>query len=231
MGGINHAMASDIEKAEREQRAERLKQARRAAGFRGATGVAQAISGLNIDTYKAHEQGRNGFGLTDAKRYARAFRVSLQWLNFGLGSPDDPYVEDAAPVVTAPLISWVSAGAMETPEVVQESQDAERIAVGGLDPNGEWIALRIPPLYDSMDRISPPESVIIVNLKDRRLVSNACYVIADAESGEASYKRYRANPPRWEPVSTNPSHEAMFLDDMDGEPRIIGRVRRSMIDM
>lgn len=136
-----------------------------------------------------------------------------------------------APDFEIPMISWVSAGAMEAPEVVQELEDAPKLHMSGLDHDGEWIALRIPPLYDSMDRISPPESVIIVNLKDRRLVSNACYVIADAESGEASYKRYRANPPRWEPVSTNLTHEPIFLDEMEGEPRIIGRVRRTMLDM
>lgn len=203
--------------------------ARQAAGLSGPVAVEKRISGLNIDTYKAHEQGRNGFGLADAKRYARAFRVSLQWLNFGIGSPDDPYIDDTPATISVPLISWVSAGAMQAPDVVQEIDSAPRVHAADLDPKGEWIALRVPT--DSMDRISPPDSIIFVNLRDKRLVSNACYVIADAETGETSYKRFRSNPARWEPVSTNLSHEPMYLDEMDGEPTVIGRVKRSMIDM
>lgn len=223
-------MLDPTERHEREARAARLVAARKRADLGGPRKLAQQF-GWDENKYKAHESGRNGFGLVDAKAYAEAFNVSLTWLNFGFGSPDDEFIDDAQATVSVPLISWVSAGTMEAPEVVQELHDAPRLIAGDLDPKGEWIALRIPPLYDSMDRISPPESVIIVNLKDTRLVSNACYVIADAETGEASYKRWRPNPARWEPVSTNLAHEPMFLDEMDGEPRIIGRVRRSMIDM
>lgn len=78
-----------------------------------------------------------------------------------------------------------------------------------------------------MDRISPPDSMIIVNRRDKRLVANACYVIADGDGG-ATYKRYRPDPMRFEPVSTNPAHEPMFPDH---EPTIIGRVRRTILDM
>lgn len=222
-------MATHDEKAERALRADRLKQARRAAGFSGPTAVVERLEGLNIDTYKAHEQGRNGFGLSDAKRYARAFKVSLQWLNFGIGSPDDPYIDDTPATVSVPLISWVSAGSMQSPDAVQNVDDAGRLYESGLDPKGQWVALRVDG--DSMDRISPPDSIIFVDLRDKRLVANACYVIADAETGEASYKRWRSSPARWEPVSTNVAHEPMFLDDLDGEPRVIGRVRRSVIEM
>ena len=108
--------------------------------------------------------------------------------------------------------------------------DAQQEPIGeidasDLDPKGQWIALRVQG--DSMDRISPPGSVIFVNLRDKRLVTNACYIITNGD-GEATYKRFRANPPRFEPVSTNPAHEPIFPD---GEPAVIGRVRRSFIDM
>lgn len=122
-----------------------------------------------------------------------------------------------------PLITWVSAGAMAR-DVGQQDIIGETEAVG-LDPRGKWIALRVDG--DSMDRISPPGSVIFVNLADRRLVPNACYIIVNGDS-EATYKRFRANPPRFEPVSTNPAHEPIFPD---GEPAVIGRVRRSTIEM
>jgi SOS-response transcriptional repressor LexA len=128
----------------------------------------------------------------------------------------------------APLISWVCAGAPKAPSSVLELNEAKMVYVHGLDPKGDWIALEVEG--DSMDRISPPESVIFVNRNDKRLVTNACYVISDAEGGEATYKRFRANPDRWEPVSTNTEHEPMFVKK-GREPVIIGRVRKTLLSM
>lgn len=125
--------------------------------------------------------------------------------------------------LSVPLLTWVSAGAMAQDDAQQEA--IGEIDASDLDPKGQWIALRVEG--DSMDRISPPGSVIFVNLKDRRLVTNACYIITNGD-GEATYKRFRANPPRFEPVSTNPAHEPIFPD---GEPTVLGRVRRSTIEM
>ena len=81
-------MADSIEKSEREHRAKRLVQARKAAGFSGPTPVAEALK-MNVNSYKAYEQGRNGFGIVDAKAFAALFGVSLRWLAFGEGHPED----------------------------------------------------------------------------------------------------------------------------------------------
>lgn len=139
-------------------------------------------------------------------------------------SPADLFDDPATHVIPVPLISWVSAGALAQQEAVTTIEDYPVIDVAGLPP-GDWIGLRVEG--DSMDRISPPESIILVNRKDKRLVANACYVIADHQ-GNATYKRYRPNPSRFEPVSTNPSHEPIFPDH---DAPVVGRVRRSMIDM
>lgn len=122
-----------------------------------------------------------------------------------------------------PILTWVSAGRMAREEGQQDIIGDTDAA--DLDPRGQWIALRVEG--DSMDRISPPGSLIFVNLADRRLVTNACYIITNGD-GEATYKRFRANPARFEPVSTNPAHEPIFPD---GDPVVLGRVRRSIIDM
>ncbi len=66
-----------------------------------------------------------------------------------------------------------------------------------------------------------------VNRRDRRLVPNACYIIAN-EEGEATYKRYRPSPERYEPVSTNDEHQPLFPN---GALNVIGRVKRSILDM
>lgn len=78
-----------------------------------------------------------------------------------------------------------------------------------------------------MDRISPPGSTIFVDRADKRLVMNSCYVIA-LEGGEATYKRYRPNPDRFEPVSVNPEHEPIYPE---GQVHIIGRVRKTTLPM
>mgnify|MGYP000851157810 CR=1 FL=1 len=219
-------MKSDMERREREERAARLVEARKDAGFRGPQAVADRF-GFNVNTYKAHEAGRNGFGIADAKEYAKAFKVSLNWLNFGIGSKDDP--DEPVEMKEVKLISWGSAGALVQPETSISPEDLEyapTVFTTDLDASGDWIALRVDG--DSMNRISPHDSIIFVNRRDRKLVPNACYIIADGEGG-ATYKRYRP-PNTWEPVSTNPAHRPMELPDGQ-HPEIIGRVRKTVLAM
>ncbi|CAB5079573.1 LexA SOS-response transcriptional repressors (RecA-mediated autopeptidases) [uncultured Caudovirales phage] len=122
-----------------------------------------------------------------------------------------------------PLVSWVSAGKMSFPDISEEV--VGHVQQGGLDPDGDWIALRV--VGDSMDRISPPDSIIFVDRGDKVLVPNACYVISNGD-GEATYKRFRSNPMRFEPVSTNTAHEPIYPTR---EPLIVGRVKKSTIEM
>lgn len=126
-----------------------------------------------------------------------------------------------------PLVSWVSAGGLAQPRIVLTDDDILEMVRWSLEAKGDWIALRVEG--DSMDRISPPDSIIFVNRRDKRLVSNACYIIADSE-GNATYKRYRAGPARWEPVSTNKDHETSYVEQ-DGEPLIVGRVWRTLLSL
>ena len=70
------------EQKKRDERAERLRKARALAGFRGPKGVATALN-MSVNNCKAQEQGRMGIGVTDARRYARLFGVSFEWLYFG----------------------------------------------------------------------------------------------------------------------------------------------------
>lgn len=202
---------------------ERLKIARKAAGFTSASDAATAL-GVKYPTYAGHENGSRGV-VRAAEKYARRFHVSLDWLLRGVGDPGD--FREAGPVfVAAPLISWVSAGALRRPDMVPEVDDAPIAYAPDLDPDGDWIALRVDG--DSMNRISPHDSIIFVNRKDRRLVPNACYVIGDGDGG-ATYKRYRP-PNTWEPVSTNDKHKPFDLP-VGQEPDIIGRVRKTILSM
>ena len=216
------AQISEKERFERAGRADRLKQARIAAGFRGVKS-ASAEFRWNVNNYKAHESGQNGFSSEQAKVYAEAYRVSLTWLWFGTGSPDDP---DAAPpgIIDVPMISMVSAGQLAAQDAVLDLQSYPTVPAIDL-PEGQWVAMRVEGA--SMNKISPPESVIFVNLNDTRLVQNACYIVAD-ETGAATYKRYRMlDKPPFQPAS----YEDIPAPVFQGSITVIGRVRRSVIEM
>jgi SOS-response transcriptional repressor LexA len=139
-----------------------------------------------------------------------------------LGVSATDLLGDTAGASVIPILSWVSASALA--DFGPQDDVVGHIQVAGL-PNGDWIALKVSG--DSMDRISPPESIILVDRSDKRLSPNACYVVANKD-GEAAYKRYRPNPTRFEPVSTNPSHEPIFPDN---DVPVIGRVRLSILAM
>ncbi|MBK0020933.1 helix-turn-helix transcriptional regulator [Ochrobactrum sp. S46] len=85
-------MSKNAEKKEREDRASRLQSARRKANLGGAKALSDKF-GWSENNYKAHESGRNGFGLADARKYAKAFNVSVTWLYLGEGSETDEYAE------------------------------------------------------------------------------------------------------------------------------------------
>lgn len=134
----------------------------------------------------------------------------------------DPRLSADYEGIEVPLLAMISAGALMRDDVSDEALG--KLRIGDLPP-GDWIALKV--VGDSMDRISPPESTILVNRKDKKLVPNAAYVIADDE-GNATYKRFRPNPMRFEPVSTNKDLEPIFPDR---EPLVVGRVRRTILEM
>ena len=159
--------------------------------------------------------------LQSLAKVAEVLKTSTTWLAEGTGP------ENLTPVATVrdvPMISWVSAGEMLDQEAIGSLTDFPTITAVDL-PEGDWVALRVDG--PSMNKISPPESIIFVNLRDKRLVPNACYVIAD-ETGRATYKRYRpTETPHFQPAS----YEDIAPPTLNGAIKVVGRVRRSSIDM
>jgi len=142
-------------------------------------------------------------------------------------TPTEIMFEQQSDVVSIPLVSKVSAGRLD--EIVRDewTEDTKYIHVSGLSSRGNWISLEVDG--DSMDQISPPGSFICVDLNDQQLVPNGCYIIGD-EFGGATYKRYRPNPDRFEPVSSNKDYETIYVQPHTVPP-VIGRVKRSILDM
>lgn len=65
---------------------DRLRQAREMAGLGSAADAARRL-GMDYPTYAAHENGTRGFNKDQAAKYARAFRINILWLLYGLGTP------------------------------------------------------------------------------------------------------------------------------------------------
>jgi len=120
-----------------------------------------------------------------------------------------------APICEVPLISWVAAGALAETSDPYAVGDAEEF-VPVTHKRRTLIALRVNGA--SMNRVAPEGSTIIVDYADKSLVSGQYYVVK--VGGEATFKRYRADPPRLEPDSTE-HFDTVFIDR---ETDVVGRV-------
>lgn len=118
-------------------------------------------------------------------------------------------------VFDVPLISWVAAGALKETADPYEIGDAEEYVAVSHKRN-TLIALRVHGA--SMNRIAPDGSVIIVDFADKILVPGQYYVVK--LNGDATFKRYRSDPSRLEPDST----EAFDTVFVGGEVEVVGRV-------
>jgi SOS-response transcriptional repressor LexA len=166
------------------------------------------------------------------QRICDALGLRMYWVTTGLGprlieerdlSADVAHV----PLVSwdVPLVSWVAATGFAEAPPVERSAELEHVLAPGL-PRGDYIALRV--VGDSMNLVAPENSIIIVDRADTLPRPRAYYVFASPDHSEATFKRWMSRPDRLEPYSTNPRHEAIYLD---APPTVIGRVRKVMLDL
>ncbi|WP_235901763.1 LexA family protein [Ochrobactrum quorumnocens] len=188
---------------------------------------AATIAGLSDSAIRnmrrAVEAGKDrGASIKTLEKLAPVLGTNVTWLMEGIGNEEGS--AEPASITDVPLISWISAGELTHQDPVGYLDDHPTIPAVNL-PIGEWIALRVDG--PSMNKISPPDSIIFINTQDKRLVANGCYVICD-ETGKATYKRYRPNEtPQFQPAS----YQEIDPPILEGAITVIGRVKRSVIDM
>ena len=200
---------------DRPEAAKRLEEARKGKGFESARAAAQYF-GWTYDSYAQHESGLRGLTRA-ADRYAKAFGVSKAWLLTGEGDEQ---------AIQVPLVSWVSAGHLKRTEGVTMADVDRYVPIANL-PRGDWMALEVQG--DSMNRIAPEGSIIVLNRADDVLISDRFYVFA-LDDGSTTFKQYRREPrPNLRPYSTNLDH--MAIPVQDGEFYVVGRVRRVITDI
>lgn len=153
---------------------------------------------------------RMGVHFTTIAKLERSMRrLSVEWI---------VKIADALGVDPKALVGW---GGAERPEV-RSIPLAGKIAAGNWreaiqDPTG-WVCttqggpntFALDPDGDSMNKVVPPGAHVVIDPDDFELRDGRYYAVMNDE-GETTFKQYRAEPPRLEPCSTNPEHEAILL--------------------
>lgn len=139
---------------------ERLAIARERAGYRTAADAARAL-GVKEPTYYSHENGTSGLRASVADKYARKFKVSLDWLLTGRGDmPNNSVVHHEMPVAGLPLLGSIQAGHWLEITFADEGAETEMVQVAS-DPRfpfARQYALRV--VGDSMDLDYPDGSIV-----------------------------------------------------------------------
>jgi SOS-response transcriptional repressor LexA len=129
-------------------------------------------------------------------------------------------------ITLVPLLDTVTAGKLSEPMSQIPVDQVPLLAFADLG-RGDFFALKVEG--DSMDRISPDGSIIVVNRADRAPVDRAYYVFS--YRGETTFKMWRADEPaHLAPYSTNPIHQPMFFK-RKRDLEVIGRVKRTVLDL
>lgn len=186
--------------------------------------TARKQKGWSQERLAAEVETSKGY-LSDLERGKRPIPPGrmLERLAEALGLAPGQLLGGERSVLPVPIISWVAAGALADPHT-QIRDETQTIEISGLPP-GDYFATRVNG--DSMDRLSPHGSLIVVNRAEREPIKGRRYIFA--RRGETTYKRFESDPLRLVPESTNPAHEPIFPRSEE-EWTIIGRVRITMFD-
>lgn len=125
-----------------------------------------------------------------------------------------------AEVREIPLVGRIAAGnwreAIEVPLRYVSVAGAPRDAFA-LEPEG-----------DSMNVILPDGGYVVIDPNDADLREGKIYAVMNGE-GETTLKRYRSNPARLEPCSTNPEHQPINLGRENFS--VVGRAINAVQDL
>lgn len=209
---------------------ERLTEAREKAGFATAADAARAL-GVKLPTYYSHENGTSGLRPDVAAKYARKFRVSLEWLLTGKGeAPTTGVVPFDNELEGLPLLGNIQAGAWVEAADAQEGAGTEMVQVvrDPRFPHARQYALRV--VGDSMDLEYPDGSIVTcVSFSDSGLAIAEGMIVhverhrAGGQFVEITLKQVQRRNGRLYlvPRSTNPKHRPLDLESSDGETEIV----------
>lgn len=132
---------------------------------------------------------------------------------FGMGAVEASETETN--VVWVPVIGIAAAGAW------REAIEVPMFLVPRIVKPGCNQAFAVQVDGDSMDQILPERSYAVIDPDQKELLNNRVYLIQNG-GGETTIKRFRTEPARFEPVSTNPAHNIIHIGEH--EISVLGRV-------
>jgi SOS-response transcriptional repressor LexA len=142
-------------------------------------------------------------------------------------APEELLLPGGGSIQRVPLLDRVQAGKLSAPSSQIPVEDVPLLAFADLG-RGDFFALQVEGT--SMDRISPEGSVIVVDRSDKQLVGGKPYIFS-LKGGEATYKLWHPGDPAYlEPLSWDASNKPQFVKRMK-ELFVIGRVRRTLMDL
>lgn len=172
---------------------ERLKIARRDAGYTKKSDAARAL-GVSYPTYAGHENGTRAYDWETAKKYAKKFNVSAEWLLDG---------RPEAPKTSSDVLGISPENAIDTSvfKVVPE-YNVHVSAGGGAAVGDEEVVAQWPfnPEYlnkflgltraqlalvevrgDSMEPTLNPGDRVLVNMSDKQISQSGIFVLFDGD--------------------------------------------------
>jgi transcriptional regulator with XRE-family HTH domain len=200
----------------------------RAAGLGRRVTQLELADHLNVtpQAVSGWERGESTPEADKITRISNFLGVPVGWLLEGEDSGMSPPKAGDRGLSYVRLMDSVPAGKLAAP-MSQVALDHLPLLVFADLGRGEYIALTVEG--DSMDRISPDGSIIVVNKSERTLISGKPYVFC--HRGKVTFKLWRPDPPRLQPYSTNPVHEPIYVKNKaEAEGLVVGRVVRSVLD-
>lgn len=210
---------------------ERLIEARERAGFDSAADAARSL-GIKLPTYYSHENGSSGLKPAVAAKYARKFKVSLEWLLTGRG--DIPAGSTVLPYESEleglPLLGNIQAGAWVEAVEAPEGAGVEMVQVvrDPRFPHARQYALKV--VGDSMDLDYPDGSVVTcVSFADSGLALTEGMIVhverhqAGGQLVETTLKQVQRRNGKIHlvPRSSNPRHRAFAIDGESNDTEVI----------
>lgn len=193
---------------------------------KGPTELAEALD-TNRQNITRWSAGQRKLTVEWAKKLAPLLSTSAEALMFPAGGRQQRSVKEVTKKLqNVPLLDEVVAGKLKSPSSQIPVEDVPLLAFADLG-RGEFFALTVSG--DSMDRVSPEGSVIVVNKADRQLVNGRCYVFS--YRGETTFKMWQGGDnPHLAPYSTNPANKPIFFK-RKSDLEVIGRVKRTVLDL
>lgn len=211
-----HAFDTALVRQTMKQRSVNQADLARAIGFPGQSAVSALLSGKRRVMVDEAAAIYAFLGLDSAPPAdpARA-GVPREPSSARLREPRDPHVHGPDGYAVVPVIGIAGAGrwreAVEVP--LGHMPVPSRLGASG--------CFGIAVSGDSMDLLIEDGGLILIDPAQKELAPGGVYLITNS-CGEATVKRYRREPARFEPCSTNPAHRPFLVSEDDFS--VLGKV-------